>query len=98
MPLPAIPAIITPALPGEGIWTTAGLPGPRPGPGVLPPIAKAFIRPDAARPYALVTLLQVDLRVARLHIVAGTAQPGGAKIACSRRLTAASSMLTAPTA
>ncbi len=77
MPLPAIAAIVTPALPGEGIWTTAGLPGPRPGPGALPPIAKAFIRPDAARPYALVTLLQVDLRVARLHIVAGTAQPGG---------------------
>jgi len=77
MQLPPMSPIVTPALPGEGIWTTAGLPGPRPGPGALPPIAKAFIRPDVARPYALVTLLQVDLRVARLHIVAGTAQPGG---------------------
>jgi len=75
MHLPPMSPIVTPALPGEGIWTTAGLPSPRPGPGALPPIAKAFIRPDAARPYALVTLLQVDLRVAQLHIVAGTAQP-----------------------
>ncbi len=77
MRLPPLPPIVTPALPDEGLWTTAGLPGPAPGPVALPPIAKAFIRPDAARPYALVTLLQVDLRVARLHIVAGTAQPGG---------------------
>jgi len=75
MPLPAMAPLVAPALPGEGVWTTAGLPGP--GPDALPPVAKAFIRPDAARPYALVTLLQVDLRVARLHIVAGTAQPGG---------------------
>jgi len=73
MQLPPMSPIVTPALPGEGIWTTAGLPGP----GALPPIAKAFIRPDAARPYALVTLLQIDLRIARLHMVAGTAQPGG---------------------
>jgi len=73
MQLPPMSPIVAPALPGEGIWTTAGLPGP----DALPPLAKAFIRPDAARPYALVTLLQVDLRVARLHIVAGTAQPGG---------------------
>jgi len=77
MLLPVIPALVTPALPGEGLWTTVGLPGPAPGPAALPPLAKAFIRPDAARPYALVTLLQVDLRVARLHVVAGTAQPGG---------------------
>ncbi len=69
--------LVAPALPGEGIWTTAGLPSPAPGHAALPPIAKAFIRPDAARPYALVTLLQVDLRVARLHVVAGTAQSGG---------------------
>ena len=75
MQLPAIPPIVAPALPGEGIWTTAGLPGP--GLGALPPLAKTFIRPDAARPYALVTLLHVDLRIARLHMVAGTTQPGG---------------------
>ncbi len=75
MRLPPLSPLVTPALPGEGLWTTAGLPGP--GSGARPPVAKAFIRPDAARPYALVTLLQVDLRVARLHVVAGTAQPGG---------------------
>ncbi|HWE60250.1 MAG TPA: phosphodiester glycosidase family protein [Chloroflexota bacterium] len=75
MPLPAIPAPISPTLPGEGVWTTAGLPAA--GPGAAPPLAKTFLRPDPARPYALATLLQADLRLARLHMVAGTDQPGG---------------------
>lgn len=73
--LPPLRVVITPALAGEGRWTTAGLPPA--GRSALPPVAKTFLRPDPARPYALATLLQVDLRVARLHIVAGTEQPGG---------------------
>ena len=71
----ALPVVLTPALPGEGIWTTAGLPAP--GPTTLVPVVKTFIRPDPTRPYALATILQFDLRVTRIHMVAGTAQPGG---------------------
>ena len=75
MPLRPLPVLVSPALPGEGIWTFEGLPG---GAGRLPPVAKTFIRPDSARPYAVATILQFDLRVSRLHIVSGIDQPGGA--------------------
>ena len=75
MPLPAIQPVIMPALAGEGEWTTDGLPGALHG--SLLPCAKTFLRPDPARPYALATILQVDMRVARLHIVAGIQEPGG---------------------
>jgi len=71
----ALPVVLTPVLPGEGIWTTAGLPAP--GPTTLVPVVKTFIRPDPTRPYALATILQFDLRVTRIHMVAGAAQPGG---------------------
>lgn len=75
MPLSPLPPVVMPALAGEGIWTTAGLPAA--GRGGVPPVAKAYLRPDGARPYALATILQVDLRVARLHIVSGVSEPGG---------------------
>ena len=75
MPLPAIRPLIQPALAGEGVWTTDGLPGLRHS--TFPLAAKTFLRPDPARPYALVTLLQIDLRFARLHIVPGIQEPGG---------------------
>lgn len=75
MSLVSIPSAITPALDGEGIWTTDGVPASPPG---LPPlVAKTFLRPDPARPYAIATLLQFDLRHLALHMVAGTSQPGG---------------------
>ena len=74
---PSLLAVVTPALAGEGMWTTAGLPGPGAGAGALPPLVKTFLRPDPSRPYALATILQVDLRVARLHVVAGVSEPGG---------------------
>lgn len=77
MLLAAMPAAMAPALPGEGAWITAGLPGP--GPSALPPVAKAFIRPDSDRPYALATLLQFDLQVTQLHMVAGIQQPGASR-------------------
>lgn len=72
---PPLPVVVTPALAGEGVWTMGGLPGA--GAGALPPLAKTFLRPDPSRPYALATILQVDPRVARLHIVAGVGEPGG---------------------
>ena len=75
MPLPVIAPLTHSALPGAGIWTTVGLPPPATG---QPPfIAKTFLQPDAARPYAVVTLLQFDLRAVALHLVSGTTEPGG---------------------
>ena len=75
MPLPSIAPLITPSLPGEGVWTTSGLaPAAKNG---MPLDAKTFWRPDPARPYAIVTFLQFDLRYTRLHMVAGIDQPGG---------------------
>ncbi len=75
MALNSIPPALIPALAGEGIWTTNGTPAL--APGMRPVVAKTFFRPDPARPYALATLLQFDLRYTTLHLVAGTSQPGG---------------------
>jgi hypothetical protein len=68
--------LISPALPGEGIWTASVAPAsPR---DAVPLIAKAYFRPDPARPYAIATILRFDLRYVALHMVAGTSEPGGA--------------------
>lgn len=75
MPLNHMLPIVTPALDGEGVWLTqemASAPY-----NYLPLDAKAFIRPDPSHPYAIVTLLQFDTRFFRLHMVAGTTEPGG---------------------
>lgn len=75
MPLVQIKPFIAPALVGEGTWIADGLPAAT---GNLPPLVeKTFVRPDPNRPYAIVTLLQFDMRNLVLHLVAGTAQPGG---------------------
>lgn len=75
MPLVQIKPFMSPALPGEGIWVTDGLPA---SPVGQPPLVeKTFIRPDPNRPYAIVTMLQFDMRYLTLHMVAGTTQPGG---------------------
>jgi hypothetical protein len=66
---------VTPALSGEGVWLTQeAAPAPY---NYLPLDAKTFIRPDPSHPYAIVTLLQFDTRFSRLHMVAGTIEPGG---------------------
>ncbi|HEY6410897.1 MAG TPA: phosphodiester glycosidase family protein, partial [Ktedonobacteraceae bacterium] len=75
MPLDRITPMVSPALNGEGVWSAQGT-APSPY-GYLPLDARAFIRPDASHPYAIVTLLQFDTRFFRLHMVAGTAEPGG---------------------
>lgn len=75
MPLNRIPALVTPAIDGEGQWAIQGT-APAPY-GYLPLDARAFIRPDPSHPYAIVTLLQFDTRFFRLHMVAGTSEPGG---------------------
>lgn len=75
MPLNRITPVISPALAGEGQWAVqSAAPAPY---SYLPLDARAFIRPDPSHPYAIVTLLQFDARFFRLHMVAGTVEPGG---------------------
>lgn len=73
MPLNRIPALVTPAIDGEGQWAIQGT-APAPY-GYVPLDARAFIRPDPSHPYAIVTMLQFDTRFFRLHMVAGTSSP-----------------------
>jgi hypothetical protein len=75
MPLSSMQPFISPALPDEGAWNVL-----EQAPGsysYLPLDAQAFLRPDPAHPYAVVTLLQFDARFMRLHIVSGIQEPGG---------------------
>lgn len=62
--------------PGEGVWSTAGLPLTSPDDIRM---AKTFLHPDPSRPYATVAVLIVDGRRAQLHMVAGTIDPGGSR-------------------
>jgi hypothetical protein len=59
---------------GEGVWTTEGLPRSTPDDMLM---AKTFVRPDTSRPYAVAGVLLLDKRRIRLHITAGTEDPGG---------------------
>lgn len=75
MPLGHMTPMVTPAIAGEGVWSTQEqAPAPY---NYLPLDAKAFIRPDPTHPYAIVTMLQFDTRFINLHMVAGTVEPGG---------------------
>lgn len=75
MPLMRIKPMLTPALAGEGVWVPqSASPAPYTS---LPLVATTFIRPDPSRPSAIVRLAQYDTRFVRLHMVAGTTQPGG---------------------
>lgn len=60
--------------PGEGVWSTAGLPHNTPTDTLM---AKTFVRPDKSRPYAVVGGLLIDSRRIRLHMTAGVVDPGG---------------------
>lgn len=60
-------------LKNEGVWLIKKLPQ-------FPDrelMAYTFIRPDQARSFAIVTLLQMDMKAFNLGIVAGIKQPGG---------------------
>jgi hypothetical protein len=62
-----------PKLPGEGIWHNQPL-------KLFPDkevMADTFVRPDPTRPFAYVTLVQMDMKVFMLGAVAGKSQPGG---------------------
>lgn len=76
MQLPEIRQLSNDPEPGEGVWSTAGLPLTTPADVRM---AKTFLHPDPSRPYASVALLLVDSRRARLHMVAGTVDPGGSR-------------------
>jgi hypothetical protein len=72
-PAPTAPIIQDGALPGEGVWTADGFPAAPDGGS--PAFWKTYLRPDAARPDAMVYMVRVDLRRVRLHMVAGTKEP-----------------------
>ncbi len=62
-----------PKVAGEGIWLDHPL-------KLFPRkevMAYTFVRPDPTRPYAYVTLVQMDMKAMNLMAVAGTKQPGG---------------------
>ena len=79
MSLASISPPITPALAGEGVWITQAQSVSTTTIPSLPIIAKTYLRPDGARPYAVVTMLQFDTRFTLLHMVAGTNEPGGSR-------------------
>lgn len=76
MPSPATRALRNNPEPGEGAWTTLGLPRSS---AADPLMMKTFFRPDASRPYAQVGVLAIDGRRVRLHITGGTGEPGGSR-------------------
>ncbi|GAC1389806.1 MAG: hypothetical protein NVS4B11_11910 [Ktedonobacteraceae bacterium] len=75
--LEPIPPLVTPALSGEGVWTVQQMSLPTAYLASQPLSARAFLRPDPLRPYAVVTLVAFDPRLILLHMVAGTYEPGG---------------------
>jgi hypothetical protein len=62
-----------PSVNGEGIWLDRPL-NLFPGKEIM---AYTFVRPDPIRPFAYVTLVQIDMRQMNLMAVAGIQQPGG---------------------
>jgi hypothetical protein len=72
--LPATRQVSARLEPGEGVWTTEGLPHSSPDDVLM---AKTFVRPDQERPYSLVGVLLIDHRRVRLHMTGGTDSPGG---------------------
>jgi hypothetical protein len=74
MVLPVTRQVSATLEPGEGIWTTQGLPHTSPNDVLM---AKTFVRPDLERPYSLVGILLIDHRRVRLHMTGGTDDPGG---------------------
>lgn len=70
-PIPLLKGL--PNIDGEGIWLNKPLKA-FPNKEVM---AYTFVRPDTTRPFAYVTLIQMDMSVFRLGAVAGKSQPGG---------------------
>lgn len=77
VPFTSLKPLVTPPIDGEGVWQPLVQSTPTATIPSLPIIARTFFRPDAVRPYAVVTMLQFDTRFMRLHMIAGTTEPGG---------------------
>lgn len=74
--LQSIPVLIpTPSLVGEGVWIPLKQ-NIYPGQTI---IASTFLRPDSAKPYAVVTLVKMDMEKLALGVEAGTYYPGGTR-------------------
>ncbi len=71
-PKPIPPLIISDPLPGEGVWTTDGMPL---ADSASPPLRRTFYRPDPERPYVRVDLAWIDTSQTQLTLVPGTAEP-----------------------
>jgi hypothetical protein len=65
--LAAITPIVTPSLPGEGVWSQV----------LGTPMFTTFIRTDPTRPYSVVNLVYFPTQELSLGLVAGTKYPGG---------------------
>lgn len=70
-PIPSTGSL--PRVNGEGVWRNRPL-ALFPNKEVM---AYTFIRPDPARPFTYVTLVQIDMKDMKMGAVAGKAQPGG---------------------
>ena len=63
---------------GEGAWQPMTLAGELRAPfTALHPFFTTYVRPDPARPYATVTLVEVAASSVSIDLVAGTSDPGG---------------------
>lgn len=74
--LQPIPLVIpVPSLVGEGVWVPLKQ-------NIYPNeaiIASTFLRPDATKPYAVVTMVKMDMQKLALGVEAGTYYPGGTR-------------------
>lgn len=68
---PAIPAVLIPALPGEGEWTIAEA-----NSSGTTEIATSALRPDPAHPSVVVAVAWINSSTTRIDLIAGTRQPG----------------------
>jgi hypothetical protein len=68
------PLYVTPALPGEGIWQSAGLPTGKDG---LPAVYRTSYRPSATYANAIVYMLVFDMKQLSMKLYIGSAEPGG---------------------
>ncbi|MGB6067773.1 MAG: hypothetical protein WBG50_23450 [Desulfomonilaceae bacterium] len=68
------PLYVTPALPGEGVWQSAGLPTGKDG---IPVVYRTSYRPSAEYPNAIAHMLVFDMKQLSMKLYIGSAEPGG---------------------
>lgn len=70
------PLYTSPALPGEGVWESAGSPRDAKG---RPVVYRTFYRPSVDFPNAIVYMMIIDMNKAFLQYYVGSQEPGAAK-------------------